>query len=350
MILILAVLAGAIGYGGVALGWALAPRSFAFSWLTALSVWIAWPLGAMALMLIHALTGGRWGKAVHNAFAAGARSAFLMPLFVIPYALTAQRMYPWLQADAGRLDNALYLNALAFVLRGVIYLLIWLVLAVLVTRAAGDAKELEGLAPPALIVLALTATFAAIDALMSLDPTFASSIFGLVQISEIGALSLSIATLALIFSSAPPDPEALRQLARLLLAFIILWSYLAFMQLLIVWQSDLPHETAWYLPRWRQGWAIVAGLIAFVHFFAPFFTLLSSKAQHSPKAVGFAAALIIIGGILHQFWLVAPFAGANSGMIALLTLSALLAMACTSLLVTRGKGRLWIGSRRERNA
>ena len=88
---------------------------------------------------------------------------------------------------------------------------------------------------------------------MSLDPTFASSLFGLGFISEIGALALSVATLALIFSSAP-DPEALRQLARLLLAFVILWSYLALMQLIIVWQSDLPHEVAWYLPRWRQGW------------------------------------------------------------------------------------------------
>ena len=350
MISIFAAVACAIGYGGVALGWAMTPRSFGFAWLAALSVWIAWPLGAMALMLIHALTGGLWGKAIHHALAKGARRAFLIPLLIIPYALTVQRLYPWLQAGATQYDNALYLNGPGFVVRGVIYVLIWLVLAVLVTRADDDANELARLAPPALILLALTATFAAIDALMSLDPTFASSIFGLVQISEIGALSLSVAALALIFSATALDSEALRQIARLLLAFVILWSYLAFMQLLIVWQSDLPHEAAWYLLRWRQGWGMIAGLIAFTQFFLPFFTLLSSKAQHSPKAVGFAAASIIIGGILHQFWLVAPFAGSKSGTIALLTLFALLAMACTSLLVTRGKGRLWIGSRRARNA
>lgn len=341
MIFVFTVLAGAIGYGGAALGWALSPRLFGFGWLAALSVWVAWPLGAMALMLIHALTGGRWGNAIHDALAAGARSAFLFPLFIIPYALTAQRIYPWLQADAAQFDNALYLNGPGLVLRGVIYLFIWLVLAVLVTRADNDADELARLAPPSLILLALTATFAAIDALMSLDPTFASSIFGLIQISEIGALSLSIAALALIFSSAPPDPEALRQIARLLLAFVILWSYLAFMQLLIVWQSDLPHEAAWYLLRWSRGWDIVGGLIVLTHFVAPFITLLSSTAQHSRMAVGFASASIIIGGILHQFWLVAPFAGAKSGMIALLTLSALVAMACTSLLVARRRKRIW---------
>lgn len=341
MILMFLALAGAIGYGGVALGWALAPRLLAFGWLAALSVWIAWPLGAMALMLIHALTDGRWGKAIHHALAAGARSAFLIPLFVIPYALTAQRIYPWLQPGATQLDNSLYLNGPGFVLRGVIYLFVWLVLALLVARAADDADELARLAPPALILLALTATFAAIDAIMSLDPTFASSIFGLIQISEIGALSLAIAALALIFSSAPPDPEALRQIARLLLAFVILWSYLAFMQLLIIWQSNLPHEAAWYLLRWSEGWDIVSGLIVFTHLVTPFFTLLSSTAQHSRKAVGFASASIIIGGILHQFWLVAPFAGASSGMIALLTLSSLLAMACTNLLITRRRKRIW---------
>ncbi len=341
MMLMFAALAGAIGYGGVALGWALAPRLLGFGWLAALSVWIAWPLGAMALMLIHALTGGRWGKAIHHTLATGTRSALLIPLFVIPYALTAQRIYPWLQAGAAQFDNSLYLNGPGFVLRGVIYLFVWLVLAVLVTRAAADDDALARLAPPALILLALTATFAAIDAIMSLDPTFASSIFGLVQISEIGALSLSIAALALVFSSAPPDVEALRQIARLLLAFVILWSYLAFMQLLIVWQSDLPHEAAWYLLRWSRGWDIVGGLIVLMHFAIPFFTLLSSTAQHSRKAVGFASASIVVGGILHQFWLVAPFAGANSGMIALLTLSALLAMACTSLLVARRSNRIW---------
>ena len=340
---ILLILVCAVGYAGAFLGWALAPGSFGFAWLTALSIWIAWPLGAMALTLIHALTGGRWGKAVHGILAAGARSVFLAPLFVVPYALTANRVYPWLQSGAAQFDNALYLNGHAFVLRGVIYLLIWLILAVLITRADADANELAWLAPAGLILLALTTTFAVIDAVMSLDPTFASSLFGLGFISEIGALALSAATLAVIFSSSP-DPEALRQLARLLLALVILWSYLALMQLIIIWQSDLPHEVAWYLPRWRQGWDVIAGLIVLTHFVAPFFTLLSARAQHSPKAVGFAAASTIVGGILHQFWLVAPAAGARSGVIALLTLSALLAMACTSALTSRltRRKRIWV--------
>jgi len=337
---ILVILGGAAGYAGGFLGWTLAPASFGFAWLTAISVWIAWPLGAMGLTLIHALTGGRWGYAIRKALAAGVRSAFLLPLFVIPYVLTAQRLYPWLQGGAAQFDNAIYLNAVGFVARGVIYLLIWLVLAVLIARAADDAKELARIAPAGLILLALTTTFAAIDAIMSLDPTFASSLFGLVFISEIGAISLSIAILALIFSSAP-DPEALRQLARLLLAFICLWSYLAFMQLLIVWQSDLPHEVAWYLPRWRQGWGAVAWAVVVTHIIAPFFTLLSSRAQHSSKALGFAAASTTLGGILHQFWLVAPAAGSKSGVIALLTLSALLAMACTSALASRWTKRIW---------
>jgi hypothetical protein len=337
---ILVILAGAAGYAGGFLGWILAPTSFGFAWLTAISVWIAWPLGAMGLTLIHALTGGRWGYAIRKALAAGVRSAFLLPLFVIPYVLTAQRLYPWLQGGAAQFDNAIYLNAAGFVARGVIYLLIWLILAVFIARAADDPKELARIAPAGLILLALTTTFAVIDAIMSLDPTFASSLFGLVFISEIGALSLAIAILALIFSSAP-DPEALRQLARLLLAFISLWSYLAFMQLLIVWQSDLPHEVAWYLPRWRQGWDMIAWVIVLTHFIAPFFALLSNSAQRSPRALGFAAASTILGGILHQFWLVAPAAGAKSGVIALLTLSALLAMFCTSSVMSRWTKRIW---------
>jgi hypothetical protein len=336
---ILMILAGAAGYAGAFLGWSLAPTSFGFAWLVAISVWIAWPLGAMALTLIHALTGGRWGYAIHDVLAAGVRSAFLLPLFIMPYALTAHQIYPWLQG-AAQFHNAIYLNAPGLVLRGVIYMLIWLILAALMARAADDRRELSRIAPAGLIALAFTTTFAVIDAIMSLDPNFASSLFGLVFISEIGALSLSIAILALIFSSAP-DPEALRQLARLLLAFISLWSYLAFMQLLIVWQSDLPHEVAWYLPRWRQGGDMIAWLIVVTHLIAPFFALLSNRAQRSPRALGFAAASTILGGILHQFWLVAPAAGAKSGVIALLTLSALLAMFCTSSVMSRWTKRIW---------
>lgn len=322
----------AAGISGAALGWALAPASFGFAWLTALGVWIAWPLGAMALTLVHSLTGGRWGDAIRGILASGVRSGFLTPLFIIPYALTATRIYPWLQSGA-QFDNAFYLNGPAFMLRGLIYLLIWLVLAALVARA-DDAKDLARLAPAGLILLALTTTFAVVDAIMSLDPTFASSLFGLGFISEIGLRALSIATLALVVLSAP-DSGALRQLARLLLAFVILWTYLAFMQLLIVWQSDLPHEAAWYLQRLRGGWDFIAGMVFVTYFVSPFFLLLSRRAQHSRGVVGVAAASIGAGAILHQFWLVAPTAGAKSGMIALLALPALLAMISATLLAAR---------------
>jgi hypothetical protein len=210
-----------------------------------------------------------------------------------------------------------------------------------VTRADDDANELARLAPAGLILLALTSAFAVIDAVMSLDPTFASSLFGLGFISEIGALALSAATLALICSSSP-DPEALRQLARLLLAFVILWAIWRSCNSSSIWQSDLPHEVAWYLPRWRQGWASSPGLSSLrislrrsSHCFRPERNIrqrpwdcrgVSHRRRHSSSVLAGRS-----GGANRSF-----------RVIALLTLSALLAMACTSALASRLTRRIWV--------
>ncbi len=179
------------------------------------------------------------------------------------------------------------------------------------------------MAPIGLIALAISITFAAIDAVMSLDPRFASSVFGLVVIAEMGLSALAFCILAVLMGGES-RPEKLRGLGRLLLALTILWAYLDFMQLLIIWQSDLPREASWYVARWSGGWGYVATLIAGTHFVAPFFLLLSAKAQQSPGVMACACALLIVGALLRGFWLVAPAAAADLNRIVVIATAALL--------------------------
>ena len=305
---------GFIGFAAASIGWMLASNAFAYAWLIMLIAWLGWPLGCMGLLLIHALTGGRWGNAIRPQLLAGARNIWLLPLLLIPYVFAAPQIYPWLREDRTiHLANALYLNGPAFILRGGVYLVVWCGLeAIVARRVRGENREqsLARAAPAGLIALAITITFASIDAVMSLDPRFASSVFGLVAIAEMGLFALAVCILAALISGDARE-ERLRELGRLLLALTILWAYLDFMQLLIIWQSDLPREASWYVLRWSGGWGYVAALIAGGHFLAPFFILLSSKAQRSPGAMACACALLMLGALLRSFWLVAPAAEAD---------------------------------------
>ena len=96
---------------------------------------------------------------------------------------------------------------------------------------------------------------------MSLDPHFASSVYGLIAIAEMGLLALSVSVFAAVLGP-PPDDGTLRSLGKLLLGLLMLWAYLDFMQLLIVWQSDLPNEAPWYIVRSTGAWGIVAAVVA----------------------------------------------------------------------------------------
>jgi hypothetical protein len=319
-------LLGFLGFAAASVGWILDPNAFAYAWLIMLIAWLGWPLGCMGLLLIHALTGGRWGYAIHPQLRAGAHAVLLLPLLLIPYVFAAPRLYPWLgEEPATHLANAFYLNRPAFILRGGVYLAVWCGLgAIIARRLRGENADqnLARVAPAGLMALAITITFASIDAVMSLDPRFASSVFGLLAIAEMGLFALAVCILAALISGEARQ-DRLRELGRLLLGLTILWAYLDFMQLLIIWQSDLPREAAWYVLRWSGGWGYVAALIAGGHFVAPFFILLSAKAQRSPGAMACACALLILGALLRSFWLVAPAAAANLQSVVAIAAAAL---------------------------
>ncbi len=334
---------GGVGLVGAVIGWIVAPAAFPHAWLAALSAWLGWPIGCMGLLLVHALTGGQWGYVTRPQLVAGMSTLLLLPPLLIPLAIVLPRLYPWLRPEvAAHLDNAFYLNLPAFVVRGAVYLIVWFGLAWLILGAfRRDERDhaLVRIAPAGLILLAITVTFATIDATMSLDPHFASSVFGLITIAEMGLLALSVSTFAVIVGQSPGD-GALRSLGRLIMALLILWAYLDFMQLLIVWQSDLPNEARWYALRWTGGWGVTASLIAGGHFVLPFFVLLSSRAQRSRSLMACVTALLIFGGIVRSWWLVVPASGADFSVVDASTMFGVTGVAAA--LALRAPGMPWI--------
>ena len=161
-------IAGGIGLLGSAIGWIVAPGHFPHAWLAALTCWIGWPLGSLALILIHALTGGRWGWTIRPQLVAGMVALPLLLPAILPVLFVLRALYPWLQPDvAAQLDNGFYLNLPFFYGRGVVYLIVWLGVAgaaLWALRHEDPERMLYRIAPLGLILLALTVTFAAIDA------------------------------------------------------------------------------------------------------------------------------------------------------------------------------------------
>lgn len=290
------------------LGWWLEPAMFPHAWLAALIMWIGWPLGCLALLLVHVLTGGRWGEVIRPYLFAGIGTLPLLLPALVPLLMESSRLYPWLQPSVvNGLANHFYLNLSFAASRTFGYLIIWFAIAALSLRAVRRGGPGAPLAVIGLILLGVTVTFAAIDATMSLDPQFVSSAYGMIAGAESGLVALSICVLAAALDTSLPT-EALDDLGKLLLALLVLWAYLDFMQFLIVWQSDLPHEAHWYIVRSTHGWGTLAGLVAVGHFLLPFFALMSPALRHSRRGIGGVAALLITMEVLRAWWIVLPAA------------------------------------------
>lgn len=293
-------IAGSAGLLLAALGWALEPQAFPHAWLAAVAAWSGWPLGSVGLLLIHPLTGGRWGEALRPALRLGATTLALLPLAMLPVILTLPRLYPWVRPEvAEHLHNRFYLNVPFFAGRGVFYLLVWFGLAGAALRGRGPGR----VAPPGLVLLAFTVTFAAIDLTLSLDPEFRSSIYGMLACAGAGLLALSV---AVMLAGASVDRAVLPDLGKLMLALVVLWAYLDFMQLLIVWESDLVSEAPWYAVRMHGFWGWVLAAVALGHFLLPFALLIFPRLQRSRAALVGLAGLLVATSVLRAWWTVLP--------------------------------------------
>lgn len=316
---------GALGLVGVILGCSTASNQLPHAWLAALNAWLAWPLGCLGLLLIHALTGGRWGYAIRPQLIAGVRTLWLVVPTAIPWLLTLPELYVWARPGAAaHLANAFYLNPPFFFGRAAVYLVCWLGLgaltlsAVRVGASTPDAAStrdaaLARIAPGGLIILALTITFSAIDLTQSLDPHFTSSVYGMITMSEMGLFALAVAIFAASFATPSVPADTLAVLGKLTLGLVLLWAYLDFMQLLIVWESDLSSEAAWYGMRTTGGWGITSALIHAGHFVLPWCALIWPRIRRSPRGIAWVAGLLALSGIVRSWWLVLPASGRSFG-------------------------------------
>ena len=301
--------------GLVALGLALPAAAidlpaFLASWLVAWWYLVGLVLGGMANLWMHRLTGGRWGEALRPAALRAAQGLPWLLLCAVPLAAGMGTLYPWVGGTGQQGFVGAWLQPGPFALRATLYGALWWWLA----RPASLAHK--GRAAASLALYLFSGTLAAVDLLASLVPGWSSSGFGLVVLS---GQALSGAALGTLVASrladrpaAPPPPTEStpvpvgRDLGNLLLMWLMLWGYLAFMEFLVIWSEDLPRETVWYLPRLRTGWAGVGAALALLQLAVPLLALLQRRIKDRPAPLAAVAALLLGTQLLNTAWLILP--------------------------------------------
>jgi hypothetical protein len=317
---------GAIGFAGCVIGWFIAPRDFFIAYLFAHFFFLGLSLGSLALLMIHHLTAGDWGYAVRRFLESAVANLALLALLFVPIFFGLVQLYPWtnpalVAAEETLRQTRVYLNAPGFVVRALILFAVWIIMArqLLKWSAEQDAtvsveptRKMRTLSGPGLVIYPVTMTFAAVDWLMSMEADWYSTMFPvLICIGQIlSALALVILLLAWAARLPAIAPlateENFHKLGNLLLAFTMMWAYLAFGQLLVVWSANLPHEISWYLHRISDGWKWIAIFIGLFHFFLPFFLLLMRPVKKRRRALASIAACVFTAHIVAIWWTIAP--------------------------------------------
>lgn len=322
-----ALLLGAICLALCVLGGFFSPEQFFRSYLVAVLFCTGISLGSMALVMLYHLTGGAWGYVIRRVLEAGSRLLPLTALLFLPVFPGMHFLYPWMRPDEAAADAALrhkhaYLNQPFFMARTVGFFLLWMGFAYYLNawswkqdQAAMPRlpRRFRLLSGPGLVVYGLTITFAATDWVMSLQPHWYSTIFAPLFATGqlLTALAFAVALLLLLALSRPDlnevlSPDTLNDLGNLLLAFVMIWSYMAFSQFLLVWTGNIREEVPWYLRRTRGGWEWVAVALILFHFAIPFLFLLSRDVKRVPHRLLAVALGILLMRLVDLDWQVLP--------------------------------------------
>jgi hypothetical protein len=305
-----------------------APATALHGWLIGFTFAGGVPLGALALLLIHALTGGRWGEAHRPALLALARSLPILAGLVLPLILGSGLAYPW-AADPSRAGPDVarwYLNAPAFAIRSLVGLALLGFLAWRLGR--GDRPGLLG-AGFGLCLYVLFANAAAYDWLLSLAPRFTSSAFGA---QVIVAEMLSALCVAVLTSRADSGDPSWSDLGGLMLALTLGESYLVLMSFDIHWYGDRPVQAEWYLPRSLGGWIWLEAAGVVFGAVLPMLALLFGAVRRDPLFLSLAASAILVGLAIEDVWLVSP---GTEPLSALAGLVGAVAVACLLVAASR---------------
>jgi hypothetical protein len=322
-----ALMIGVIGSIAAVIGWFIDPTIFYRGYLIAYMLCIGMTLGSMAWLTVYHLTGGHWGTVTRRIFEAAMRTMPMMIALFAPILIGIHSLYAWSRPEVLAHDEHLahlakqYLSLRFFLLRAVIYFVGWATLAWKLDQISRrqDAPpevnrdvQLRTISAPGLVFYAFTISFAAVDWVMSLDPHWSSTIYGLLfMVGEaLMAMTLAIMVLSALVKTKPMSevarPSEFVDLGNLTLTCVMLWGWFALSQWLIIWAGNLPDEITWYFNRTRGGWNYWGFALIVTQFCIPFVLLLLRSLKATAASIALVALWLFLVRWVDMVWFVIP--------------------------------------------
>jgi hypothetical protein len=354
--------AAAIGGVGIAAAVGLGSAAgdgfqrFSLSYVTAYMWVLTLALGALFWVTLQNLVNAHWSIVLRRVGELIASQAPLMALLaapiVVPIFMGHSSIYLWSNHEAVEKNHLLhhkaaYLNPTFFLVRFVVYFGFWTLLARFFLKSSLEQDvskdpalimgKMRAVAGPAMIGFGLTMTFCAIDLLMSLDPMWFSTIFGVYYLASCIQGNNAFVALAAMWLhkrgvlKKSVTIEHFHDLGKMVFAFTVFWAYVGFSQFMLIWYANIPEETGWFKDRfvggWGGGWGFISAVLLFGHFVIPFFGLLSRHIKRNPKTLAFWCIWQLLMIYLDMYWLVMPTGGFKSPPFALIDIACMVGVA-----------------------
>ncbi len=332
----------------------LRPDEFYRGYLLAFMDWLGVTLGSMAILMIRHLTGGGWGTVIRRILGAAMRCIPLMTILFIPLLFGMKHLYIWARPLDTVADTHLrehlrditqsYLSITGFVIRAIIYFAIWNLLSFLLSKWSHETDKAEtrdnthrfrAVSGPGLILYAFTISFAAIDWVMSIDPSWISTMYGLILLigEVLSAMCFAVVIERILFDYKPMSdwlkPDFVHDHGKWMLTFIMVWAYFSFSQWLIIWAGNLPDEITWYMRRLNGGWGAIGLWLVIFHFAVPFVLLLSRPFKRDIRKLVWLAVWMLFMRYLDLLWIIEP------------NFSATIRLTFADVIVSLAMGCLW---------
>lgn len=291
-----------------------------FTFLTSISI------GSLFLVALEYIVGAVWSVPFRRISEIISIIIFIIPLFALPSILNFHSVFHWSHQEAVQTDKLLqvkapYLNETFFIVRNVAIILIWWIFyKLLVGNSVKQDSTFEQtltkknirISAVFMPIFGISLTIIAIDWLMSLEPHWFSTIFGVYYFSGTILAALACMTLmalylnekGLLISGLTKDHYY--SMGALMFAFINFWAYIAFSQFMLIWYANLPEETFWFITRWQGEWSYLSYGLIFMHFVIPYAILLPQPAKMDPFRLKLASIVILFAHFYDLYWLSMP--------------------------------------------
>ncbi len=317
------------------------------TYLVSFAFFLSLSLGALFFVMLHHVTRAGWSVVVRRIAEAMAANVWLMALLVLPILFGVEHLYHWAHPGAAEHDALIagkvgFLNTTFFTIRVVLYFVIWSVLAwfFYATSKAQDAsgdpaltRRMEMLSAPGIVLFALSLNFAAFDLLMSLDPHWFSTIYGVYYFAAAVLLFFAVMPEVMLWLQTrgllrhAVTVEHYHDIGKFMFAFTVFWAYIAFSQYMLIWYGNIPEETEWFLKRQTGGWTAISLTLLFGHFVLPFLMLISRHVKRRPLPLAAIGVFVAVMCWIDMYWLVIPEFSEGVARFGILDVAVWLAMA-----------------------